>query len=402
MQKQLSMKEKILLCVVAVAVICAVFIMLILKPQRAEMASVQSKLTEKQKEVSQYANFDKTIDDTSKEVGEYKIKVQNTIKEWHDTDIQNDIINDLEDKIKKSSLYDTNITFTNLQQMSITQKNGKTVDETPSLAESMAMAYLCIMQEERANAKKETAEKTENAAVTAAPKSTSDPKSTSEPKATAAAKSKNGKEAQSGIILNPEQPKATKAPDVDPKVIESFENFKKSLAGCSDAEIRGEVEKIMAKSKTNIEKLDVSISFQDSTYESIYEFLNRIEEESPKIYITSISYNDSTEGYVAKLNDLLNQEKALAEEEAKNPDAVNQPGFFENQFPSASVSIAQINQGATVTYTGAPRYTGTITISYFSLVKMPVDEMEKTLDKVSEKNGKANEKSERDKESTKL
>ncbi len=363
MNTNITIKEKILLCVVAVAALCAIFYMFLLKPQLEAIASAETNLSDKKNEVSQYETFDQIIENTNREVDDYKEKVSKSMQDWHDNLVQHEIMVDLQNKIRKSNLYDTNISFTNVQEMNIISANDITNDEEiPTIAESLAMAYLCLTQKE--NGETPAAENTENASA---------PASSSE-------------NAPNDIILNPQTGNPPEIPDVPAELTQSFETFKQSLAGMSDKEISNEVKKIMAQSNTNIEKLDISISFQDSTYESVLTFLNMINAENPKVYVTSISYSDSTDSYISKLNTAFEEEqeekREQAEKRAQEEAArMRESGFFDNVYPSAATTRAQIVPTAKFVYKGGSRrYTGSLTISYFSLVKMQFDGIDSMIE----------------------
>lgn len=381
MNTNLSTREKVFICIVVIAVLCTVFYMFLLRPQLESIASLELSLTDKQKEVSQYKNFDQTIENTSNEVNTAKETVKKSINDWHDTLIQPEIINDLQSKIYDSKLYDTNITFTNVQQMNIVSAGDmQSEEEIPTIAESLAMAYLCLTQEN-----------TESSVQTGSTAPSPAPAASSSPSASAAPNSGD-------MVLNPQPPSAAEMPDVPPELTSSFEAFKNSLNNLSDEERRNEVKKIMARSNTNIEKLDISIAFQDSTYQSILSFINSINNDNPKIYITSISYSDSTDSYISKLNAIVQKEQQeeaerQAEEIARLEEQIRQD-FFNNVYPSAETTRAQINPKAAVknikiTKDDQRFYTGSITISYFSLVKMKldnIDNMINDLNPVSEQN----------------
>lgn len=345
----LSTREKVFICIIVIAVLCTVFYMFLLKPQLESISSMETTLRDKQNEVSQYRNFDETIEITNNEVNNAKENVKTSMNDWHDTLIQHEIITDLQNKISISKLYDTNITFANFQQSNIISAGDMASDEKiPTIAESLAMAYLCLMQDSTA-------------------KSDIAPES---PAPTASAPAASGAPASGDMVLNPDTKSVPVLPDVPPELTVSFEAFKNSLNNLSDEERRSEVQKIMAKSNTNIEKLDISISFQDSSYQSILSFINQINNDNPKIYITSITYSDSTESYISKLNALINEEES--QETLKN--------IFSNVYPSAETMRSQINPKAALKLADDSRvYTGTIVISYFSLVKMQLDSIDNML-----------------------
>lgn len=354
------MKEKVLLCIVAIAALCVAFYFLMLTPQLSSIDSIKTTLADKQSEVAKYKNFDLTIENTSKEVTACKAETAKVMQDWHNTLIQHDIMTDLEDKIRDSKLYDTNITFTNVQQMNIVTAKDLTAknEAIPDLSESLALAYLCLVNKDTKN---------DVAAGTSESQTNS-------------GKSGAAKGASGSIVLNPEQGREEALPDVPPELTTSFETFKQSLDGLSDDEIRSKVYEIMAESNTNIQKLDISVAFQDSTYQSILSFLSKIYAENPKIYVTSISYSNSTDNYISKLNAIYQQEQEEAAQKAKEEQSQTE-SFFSNVYPSAQTTRSQINPRATLEYKGVPRYTGSITISYFSLVKMPIENINPDADK---------------------
>lgn len=356
-RRPLSLHEKVLLVVVGIAGAIALFYMFVYQPQVTEIDSLTTQVAEKRKEVSQFINFDQTIADTNMEIDDYSQKIYEETLNWYSELSQDDIINDLDEKIKLSGLNDSEITFVNTQTAQIASMFDDP-ESPPTLADALALAYIGMTQ----------AEATPNpASPTTAPAQNN---TSAAPASTPTPTPANGKENQletDGI------PKAIDEPLVAPAVQQKFDELHASLKNLSDAELQKKIREIVDNTVANVQKLTISVSFEMSTYQSITDFLHKVEASKPAIYVSELSYSDSTEDYMDLLNTRYEKElSANAAVLAAGNETVTPSQLFSNTYPSASVAKSQFNniQATPTPYDGPMRYTGTVTLTYFAISKI--------------------------------
>lgn len=375
-KKPLSLHEKVLLVIVAIAALVTAFYMLVYQPQREQIATLHSDVESKRKEVAQYADFDQTISKANLDAQEYSSKIKSSTATWFSEIKQDEIINELGPKIRNAKLNDSTITFVNTQIAqiaSMANDNGK----TPTLAETLALAYVTIAQEEteKANA---AASGTAPAATTAPTKAPAVPAAS--PTAAPSGNSKDNPNALPTEIKD----EAQKEELIAAQVQKRFDDLNASLAGLSDDELQKKLNEIVHNTVANVQKLTVVITFKDSTYQSILDFIYSIEANNPSIYISDLSYSDSTETYLKSLEQAAQTEAQEANAgsilESGTTQQVSTAEIFNSSFPSSSLAASQIMQTASgklwTKSKNTKFYTGSVTLTYFAISKMPNQDLQ--------------------------
>lgn len=363
-RKSLSLHEKVLLAVVAIAGLIVLFYMFLYQPQRDEIAALEVKVEEKKKEVAQFENFDKTIADTNLEIEDYDGKIYEQTLNWFPSIEQDDIIKDIEPKLKKTGLDDTTVTFVNTQIAQISSLVGEK-DKAPTLAEALALAYVTMIQAEA------TPDPNASPAPTASPAAKG--KATPAPTATPATSASSIDTDSNKLATEQEKTSDSDEQLIAPEVQEKFDALAASMQNLSDAELQAKVKEIAKNNVANIQKLTVAITFSSSTYQNIMDFVHSIEASSPAIYISDISYSDSTEAYISELERKKKEElEKESETLVQGVQEVEPDELFDNAYPAASLTLSQVmqNKSTLVNYTGPTRYTGSITLTYFAIAKI--------------------------------
>lgn len=358
-RKPLSLHEKVLLAVVAVAGLITLFYMFIYQPQRDEITTLQSKVNDIKKEVAQFEDFDQTINDTNLEIDDYNQKIYDATLEWYPDIRQDDIIKDLDPKMKKTGLNDSTVTFVNTQIAQIASMFGEK-EEVPTLAEALALAYVDMVQAE-ATPSPDGSPTTEPAKPTTA--------------ATAAPASTNGEKAEGNILATEVDDSDPKEPLVSDEVQKKFDELHASLKELSDEELQKEIQKIVDNTVANVQKLTVSVTFKNTPYQNIMDFVHKVEASSPAIYISEISFDDSTEDYISELEDKAQEElDANTATLAEGTEKVTASELFNNTYPASSLALSSLKSSdknqSLVNYNGPTRYTGAITLTYFAISKI--------------------------------
>ncbi|MCX7714956.1 MAG: type II secretion system protein M [Clostridia bacterium] len=351
-KKSLSMREKIMLAVVAVIGLIVVFYMFVFKPQREDISLLQSKVTQKEQEVKKYINFDDTIAATNAEVDELDKKIRDATSKWYPRIKQENIIKDLEPDMKNTNLNNSTISFVNSQvaQIASLSQSG----ETPTLAEALTLAYLTMLE----SAQNETA---------ASPKPAVSPT----PAPTATPSGSNDKNATT-LSSEPKKKDNTQEKVIDPSVQQKFDALNASLKNLSDKDLQMKINEIVLNNTANVQKLTVSIYFQDSTYQSIMDFMHNIEAASPSIYITDLTYADSTEEYVKKLED----EAKAAANQAVQAQQTTVADLLQTNQSYSTQKISQVQEAPIISYNGPSRYSGSFTLTYFAIAKIHGDDQQ--------------------------
>lgn len=353
--RKLSQREKVLLILVAVAAVSALFYFCIYKAQIDKMASIRVQLEKNQQTLNTLKGFDGQLKALEKDVDKLDKDIELATKDWFPSLRQDVIIKDLESKVKATKLNDTTITFKSSEEANIADFNDK--EKLPSIAEALTLSFVTLMQDQPA-------------VPTAAPEA-SDDKNLIEKAADALAAptptpGPDGDEtttafaAQAGTSGN----SAKKDGELDPAVQAKLDALKKSLSGLTEKELKAQIEKILANTDAKVDKLEISVSFKNSSYRSIMDFVNKVEKTSPNIYVTQISYTDSTDSYIGELQNEVNdiEERRVAIENKKRQSAPD--SLFQ------SSKELETPRELTVKYTGVDKYNGSITLVYFAVSKI--------------------------------
>ncbi len=348
--KKLSQREKVLLILVGVAAIAAAFYFFIYQSQIDQMASIKSQLSENNKKLDELKGFDGQLKSLEKEVDKLDTDIYDATKKWFPSLRQDVIIKDLENKIKLTNLTDGSVTFKSSQEANIAEFDDE--ENPPSIAEALTLSFVTLMQEhpeipestatENVDDGKSLIEKTADAL--AAPTPTPGPDGNETTTAFAA---------QAGVSSNTQSKNGELTPDVQ----EKLNTLKQSLSGLTENELKQQINEILAKTEAKVDKMEVVVTFKNSSYRSIMDFIYKVENTSPNIYVSALNYSNTTSAYIAELQ---------SEEDAKEKERVTQLNLFRKAEDKTQIQPNEI----VVDYKGVDKYSGSITLVYFAVSKI--------------------------------
>lgn len=355
--KKLSQREKVLLILVAVAAVAALFYYCVYNSQVEKIASIKSQLTENQKKLNELKGFDGQLKTLEKEVDKLDADIELATKDWFPSLRQDIIIKDLEKKIQSTNLKDGTVNFKSSQVASIADFDD--TENPPTIAEALALSFVTLMQEKAvptpAPVSEEDTDDGKNI-IQKASEVLSAPTPTPGPDGDETTTALGNQAALSGKAKT-----KTKDGELDPEVQAKLDALKKSLTGLTEKELQEQINTILANTTAKVDKMEIAITFTESSYKSIMDFVNKVEKTSPNIYVSKIEFTDNTDEYVSKL-----LEEATAAEQTRV--AIN--NLFvtstENQLKPREVDVK---------YIGTEKYSGSISLVYFAVSKIHRDDM---------------------------
>ncbi len=351
--KKLSQREKVLLILVAIAALSALFYFCVYKTQVEKMATIRSQITENKKTLNELKGFDGQLKALEKEVDQLDADIELATKDWFPSLKQDIIIKDLENKLKATNLTDTVIQFTSSQETNIAKFDGK--ENPPTIAEALTLSFVTLMQEQPAEntaaASDESLTETATNLIENVADALSAPTPTPGPDGDEVTTAYGAQAALAGNAG-----KATKDGELSADVQDKLNTLKKSLSGLTEKELEEQINTILENTTAKVDKLEVAVNFENSSYKSIMDFVSKVEKTSPNIYVSSIEYQDSTEAYISELQNEANDEEARRVAR----DNLNlAPGT-----PAAKARKLEVS------YKGTDKYSGSITLVYFAVSKI--------------------------------
>lgn len=375
-KKPLSMHEKVLLAVVVVAALVVSFYMLIYKPQREDIAKLTNEVQTKENEVKQYANFDQVIAQTNLATEEYNAKIKAATTDWHSELLQDRILRNLSTKINNSALCDASIEFLNTQIAQIASMTADE-DEVPTLAEALAIGYMAIVQDESNKAGSSPAANTADTIAEASP---------SPSPAASESKSDSGNE----LLVEIKEKKKSSKQEIDSNVQKRFDELTASMNAMSEQELKQKVSEIIHNTVANIQKSTVIVEFNQTSYQSILDFMHSVEADNPSIYISEVVIEDETESFLDDLkSNAENEHEMLYGEDGGKPqqnisengvvETVSIEDIFEGTYPPGAILAKQLFQTPSAKKWQKSKdtlfYNGYITLTYFAISDIPGNEL---------------------------
>lgn len=355
--RKLSQSEKVLLILVAVAAVAALFYYCVYSAQVEKMASIKSQINKNEKVLTELKGFDGELKALEKEVDQLDDDIRLATKDWFPSLRQDIIIKDLEKKIKATNLTDGSVVFKSSQVANIAEFDDE--ENPPSIAEALTLSFVTLMQEAPAATTASDADSTDDdgkniiekvSDVLSAPTPTPGPDGDDTTTAFGA---------QAALAGNANA--VAKDGQLSADVQAKLDALKESLSGLTEKELQEQINTILANTTAQVDKMEISITFTNSSYKSIMDFVTKVEKTSPNIYVSKIEFTDNTEAYIDQL-----QSDAEAAEEAR----VN----IHNLFATSDADTIEPRE-VEVKYTGTEKYSGSISLVYFAVSKIHRDDM---------------------------
>lgn len=338
MNFKISQREKILIAIVLIIAFCFIFYTFIYKKQVLEIVTLNTQISANNKVLSELKGFDAKVQAVEKEVDKLDQEIYTATRDWFPSIKQNIIIKDLESKIKNTNLTETNITFKSSQVEKIADITQEI--ESTTIDKALALAFVTMMQEENVAA----VNSSNPLGISSTPAPSAEPEKSDDKKADKT-KASSAKAKNSNFPL---------------EVQSKLDTLNKTLSSLTDAELKSQVTKLLADTQANVHKLTLTISFKNTSYESIMDFIYKVEQTSPNIYIENINYVDSTREYITILQSELEQKHSLESNSDKTDTLFSNTPTFEN-----NLAIVR-----TLNYVGSDKYSGEMTLSYFAVSKI--------------------------------
>lgn len=348
--RKLKQSEKILIILVIVAAVAALFYFFIYHAQVEKMAVIRMQIEENNKILSELKGFEGQLKAVEKEVDKLDEEIYDETKEWFPSLRQDVIIKDLENKIRSTNIDEGTASFVSSKVANIAE--FKEEEKPPTIAEALTLSFVTLMQDEQVEGSAEDEQLTIGGIIDKVSDTlaiaTPTPGPDNDEQTTAFG-------AQAGAGTGKQRTGDNK--DLDPEVQAKLDALNKNLSNLTEKELVKQIQEILASTDAKVEKMQIAVNFSNSSYKSIMDFINKIENTSPHIYVSSLSFSDSTNAYIG----LLQREAEAIEEQ--RVAALN---LFREPVGLTAIEPNEIQ----IKYNGDKKYNGSIRLDYFAVSKI--------------------------------